>query len=234
MSYVKVGLKCVQHMSCDVFYKTNLTPINVTSRISDLGSIKTQLKNSQCLISWAWTQRYTPYQEIRLGPSVLITKQVDKIVITFFFNPTKIVITSNVEKKHKMSTSPILPRIKPIRSEDADRQRQFLSHQSNLDRQKCADWTTSVFPNINRLNIHLYIYIHNRLLLFPHNNHQKNKTRFLINKSNPLKLFEKLHLWEKTMARTKQTARKSTGGKAPRKQLATKVCSLISRLVRNK
>ena len=26
------------------------------------------------------------------------------------------------------------------------------------------------------------------------------------------------------MARTKQTARKSTGGKAPRKQLATKVC----------
>jgi hypothetical protein len=26
-----------------------------------------------------------------------------------------------------------------------------------------------------------------------------------------------------TMARTKQTARKSTGGKAPRKQLATKV-----------
>lgn len=27
------------------------------------------------------------------------------------------------------------------------------------------------------------------------------------------------------MARTKQTARKSTGGKAPRKQLATKVCS---------
>ena len=28
---------------------------------------------------------------------------------------------------------------------------------------------------------------------------------------------------EVTMARTKQTARKSTGGKAPRKQLATKV-----------
>lgn len=27
------------------------------------------------------------------------------------------------------------------------------------------------------------------------------------------------------MARTKQTARKSTGGKAPRKQLATKVCT---------
>ncbi|KAJ1692753.1 hypothetical protein LUZ63_009451 [Rhynchospora breviuscula] len=30
------------------------------------------------------------------------------------------------------------------------------------------------------------------------------------------------------MARTKQTARKSTGGKAPRKQLATKVCSDLS------
>jgi len=29
------------------------------------------------------------------------------------------------------------------------------------------------------------------------------------------------------MARTKQTARKSTGGKAPRKQLATKVLSLF-------
>ena len=28
---------------------------------------------------------------------------------------------------------------------------------------------------------------------------------------------------KKRMARTKQTARKSTGGKAPRKQLATKV-----------
>lgn len=33
--------------------------------------------------------------------------------------------------------------------------------------------------------------------------------------------FERLIL---QMARTKQTARKSTGGKAPRKQLATKVC----------
>lgn len=32
-------------------------------------------------------------------------------------------------------------------------------------------------------------------------------------------------LWQ--MARTKQTARKSTGGKAPRKQLATKVCWLF-------
>jgi hypothetical protein len=30
------------------------------------------------------------------------------------------------------------------------------------------------------------------------------------------------------MARTKQTARKSTGGKAPRKQLATKVILMIS------
>ena len=30
------------------------------------------------------------------------------------------------------------------------------------------------------------------------------------------------------MARTKQTARKSTGGKAPRKQLATKVIRIIS------
>lgn len=30
------------------------------------------------------------------------------------------------------------------------------------------------------------------------------------------------------MARTKQTARKSTGGKAPRKQLATKVGALFS------
>ncbi|XP_024005718.1 histone H3.3 isoform X1 [Eutrema salsugineum] len=30
------------------------------------------------------------------------------------------------------------------------------------------------------------------------------------------------------MARTKQTARKSTGGKAPRKQLATKVCFCLS------
>jgi histone H3 len=29
------------------------------------------------------------------------------------------------------------------------------------------------------------------------------------------------------MARTKQTARKSTGGKAPRKQLATKVRSFV-------
>lgn len=29
------------------------------------------------------------------------------------------------------------------------------------------------------------------------------------------------------MARTKQTARKSTGGKAPRKQLATKVKTII-------
>ncbi|XP_027336109.1 histone H3.3 isoform X1 [Abrus precatorius] len=33
------------------------------------------------------------------------------------------------------------------------------------------------------------------------------------------------------MARTKQTARKSTGGKAPRKQLATKVFSLITIIV---
>ena len=33
------------------------------------------------------------------------------------------------------------------------------------------------------------------------------------------------------MARTKQTARKSTGGKAPRKQLATKVRSLVPHLV---
>lgn len=35
------------------------------------------------------------------------------------------------------------------------------------------------------------------------------------------------------MARTKQTARKSTGGKAPRKQLATKVgaCKLCSGLI---
>ena len=31
------------------------------------------------------------------------------------------------------------------------------------------------------------------------------------------------------MARTKQTARKSTGGKAPRKQLATKVCTVRSK-----
>lgn len=30
------------------------------------------------------------------------------------------------------------------------------------------------------------------------------------------------------MARTKQTARKSTGGKAPRKQLATKVCDFFA------
>ena len=33
------------------------------------------------------------------------------------------------------------------------------------------------------------------------------------------------------MARTKQTARKSTGGKAPRKQLATKVGSLWQRVL---
>lgn len=33
------------------------------------------------------------------------------------------------------------------------------------------------------------------------------------------------------MARTKQTARKSTGGKAPRKQLATKVTFLILQLI---
>jgi hypothetical protein len=32
------------------------------------------------------------------------------------------------------------------------------------------------------------------------------------------------------MARTKQTARKSTGGKAPRKQLATKVFVFFARL----
>jgi histone H3 len=31
------------------------------------------------------------------------------------------------------------------------------------------------------------------------------------------------------MARTKQTARKSTGGKAPRKQLATKGEALVTR-----
>lgn len=36
-----------------------------------------------------------------------------------------------------------------------------------------------------------------------------------------LKLFNKIYISLK-MARTKQTARKSTGGKAPRKQLATK------------
>ena len=35
-------------------------------------------------------------------------------------------------------------------------------------------------------------------------------------------LRKNLHFKSKTMARTKQTARKSTGGKAPRKQLATK------------
>ena len=35
-------------------------------------------------------------------------------------------------------------------------------------------------------------------------------------------LRKNLHSKSKTMARTKQTARKSTGGKAPRKQLATK------------
>lgn len=34
-----------------------------------------------------------------------------------------------------------------------------------------------------------------------------------------------VYFWQ--MARTKQTARKSTGGKAPRKQLATKVCSIF-------
>lgn len=32
----------------------------------------------------------------------------------------------------------------------------------------------------------------------------------------------KFHYFNQLMARTKQTARKSTGGKAPRKQLATK------------
>ena len=35
-------------------------------------------------------------------------------------------------------------------------------------------------------------------------------------------IVEKLSTFESEMARTKQTARKSTGGKAPRKQLATK------------
>jgi histone H3 len=45
--------------------------------------------------------------------------------------------------------------------------------------------------------------------------HQPNKTALINSSSNS---FNKLS----TMARTKQTARKSTGGKAPRKQLATK------------
>jgi hypothetical protein len=34
-------------------------------------------------------------------------------------------------------------------------------------------------------------------------------------------LLQKPHQQEDTMARTKQTARKSTGGKAPRKQVST-------------
>ena len=33
------------------------------------------------------------------------------------------------------------------------------------------------------------------------------------------------------MARTKQTARKSTGGKAPRKQLATNLCAIHAKRV---
>ena len=38
----------------------------------------------------------------------------------------------------------------------------------------------------------------------------------------------KAHTNHTTMARTKQTARKSTGGKAPRKQLATKAARLLA------
>lgn len=34
------------------------------------------------------------------------------------------------------------------------------------------------------------------------------------------------------MARTKQTARKSTGGKAPRKQLATKAAGFVTKAAR--
>ena len=57
----------------------------------------------------------------------------------------------------------------------------------------------------------------------------KNRELFFssaqVNIKRPLHPFESVqvsHSENKKMARTKQTARKSTGGKAPRKQLATK------------
>ncbi len=44
-----------------------------------------------------------------------------------------------------------------------------------------------------------------------------NNYKYLTTRINKL-----VEIFSKKMARTKQTARKSTGGKAPRKQLATK------------
>lgn len=47
----------------------------------------------------------------------------------------------------------------------------------------------------------------------------------LVKKKSSFVIFDfDIDLEFEQMARTKQTARKSTGGKAPRKQLATKVC----------
>ncbi|KAL5073494.1 hypothetical protein RYX36_012478 [Vicia faba] len=65
-----------------------------------------------------------------------------------------------------------------------------------------------LFPIPARSSFSPPIYITQTLLVSPHLNYQTNKYFFLSSQF--------------AMARTKQTARKSTGGKAPRKQLATK------------
>ena len=55
---------------------------------------------------------------------------------------------------------------------------------------------------------------------FPHLTNESSSTRFYLSK--PHNTHKTSNFITKAMARTKQTARKSTGGKAPRKQLAAK------------
>ena len=66
-----------------------------------------------------------------------------------------------------------------------------------------------------------------RPLYFHRISHSHSNLRFSQKNQNPNFFFlafrSLIPIW-RGMARTKQTARKSTGGKAPRKQLATKVC----------